>query len=172
MRRIQRRRVGVALRDGEKLNECAHRRLVCHGEIENAKQVAVISPHSNKLKSCLAGEFDETFRSVFVGIFSDDFLSRMEMKLLVFNSHSLIDFADEIDLDPAFVRIVNRVMPPLSEIEIRSELAIRAREQIQIKLGGHTGAVVVSVFQDPSIFSQIDANQKPAVIFAKIDNAL
>src|SRR6266568_197533 len=111
---MQRRRAGVVLRDGEKLNEGAHRRLVCHGEIENAKQVAVISPHSNKLKSCFAGEFNKTLRGVFVGIFSDDFLSRMEMKLPVLNSHTLIDFADEIDLDPAFVRIVNRVMPPLS----------------------------------------------------------
>src|SRR6266496_3833818 len=166
---MQGRRVGIALRDGEKLNKRAHscsrfavrsadanvafitrsapptgRRLQFCGEIENAKPAAVISPHSNKLKSCLAGESDKALRGVFVGIFSDDFLSRMEMKLLVFNSHSLIDFADEIDLDPAFVRIVNRVMPPLSYIEIRSELAIRAREQIQIKLGGHTGAVVVS----------------------------
>src|SRR6266487_3923171 len=90
------------------------RRLQFCGEIENAKPAAVISPHSNKLKSCLAGESDKALRRVFVGIFSDDFLARMEMKLPVFHSHSLIDFADEIDLDPAFVRIVNRVMPPMS----------------------------------------------------------
>src|SRR5205814_8016364 len=151
---MQRRRVGIALRDGEKLNKRAHscsrfalrradanvafitrsaptgRRLQFCGEIENAKPAAVISPHSNKLKSCLAGESDKALRRVFVGIFSDDFLARMEMKLPVFHSHSLIDFADEIDLDPAFVWIVNRVMPPMSWIEISVELAIRAREQI------------------------------------------
>src|SRR5436309_6575769 len=152
---MQRRRVGIALRDGEKLNKRAHscsrfalrradanvafitrsapptgRRLQFCGEIENAKPVAVISPHSNKLKSCLAGESDKALRRVFVGIFSDDLLARMEMKLPVFYSHSLIDFADETDLDPAFVRIVNRVVPPMSKIEVRVELAVRAREQI------------------------------------------
>src|SRR6266487_1704262 len=143
---MQRRRASIALRDGEKLNKRAHscscfavrsadanvafitrsapptgRRLQFCGEIENAKPAAVISPHSNKLKSCRAGESDKAFRGVFVGIFSDDFFARMEMKLPVFHSHSLIDFADEIDLDPAFVRIVNRVMPPLSWIEISVE---------------------------------------------------
>src|SRR5437762_5953326 len=135
---MQRRRAGIALRDGEKLNKRAHScsrfagrsavadvafitrsapppgRLQFGGQIENAKPVAVISPHSNKLKSCLAGESDKALRRVFVGIFSDDFLARMEMKLPVFHSHSLINLADEIDLDPAFVRIVNRVVPPLS----------------------------------------------------------
>src|SRR5438046_1578041 len=152
---MQRRRVGIALRDGEKLNKRAHRcsrfavrkavanvafitrsapppgrRLQFCGEIENAKPVAVISPHSNKLKSCLAGESHKALRGVFVGIFSDDFLARVETKLPVFHSHSLIDLADEIDLDPAFVRIVNRVVPPLSYIEVRVELAVRAREQL------------------------------------------
>src|SRR4029450_5089912 len=135
---MQRRRASIAFRDGEKLNKRAHsgrfavrsadadvtfitrsapptgRRLQFRGEIENAKPVAVISPHSSKLKSCLAGESDEAFRGVLVGIFSDDFFTRMEMKLPVFHSHSLIDFAVEIDLDPPFVRIVNRIMPPLS----------------------------------------------------------
>src|SRR5438552_14417487 len=141
---MQRRRVGIALRDGEKLNKRAHsrsrfalrradanvafitrsapptgRRLQFCGEIENAKPAAVISPHSNKLKSCLAGESDKALRRVFIGIFSDDFLACMEMKLLVFHSHSLIDFADVIDLGPDFVRIVTRIMPPMSLIQVR-----------------------------------------------------
>src|SRR6266478_2086842 len=111
---MQRRRASVALRDGEKLNERAHRRLVCHGEIENAKQVRVVGPHLHKLESRLAGEFDKTLRGVFVGIFSDDFLARTEMKCPVFNSRCLIDFANKIDLDPAFAWIVDRVMPPTS----------------------------------------------------------
>src|SRR5206468_12336290 len=111
---MQRRRVGIALRDGEKLNKRAHscsrfalrradanvafitrsapptgRRLQLCGEIENAKPVAVISPHSNKLNSCLVGDSDKAFRRVSVGLFSDDFLARMAVKLPVFSSHRL-----------------------------------------------------------------------------------
>src|SRR5947207_15589036 len=102
---MQRRRVGIALRDGEKLNKRAHscsrfalrradanvafitlsapptgRRLQFCGEIENAKPVAVISPHSNKLKSCLAGATDKTLRRVFLGIFTNYRPARMEAK--------------------------------------------------------------------------------------------
>src|SRR5438876_10219584 len=115
---MQRRRVGIALRDGEKLNKRAHsrsrfalrradanvafitrsapptgRRLQFCGEIENAKPGAAISPHSNKLKSCLAGESDKALRCGLVGIFGDDFLAGMEMKLPVFKSQRLTDLA-------------------------------------------------------------------------------
>src|SRR5947207_12354990 len=128
---MQRRRAGIALRDGEKLNKRAHRcsrfavrkavadvalitrsapptgrRLQFCGEIENAKPVAVISPHSNKLKSCLAGESDKALRGVFVGIFSDDFLARVEMKLPVFHSVVLIDLATDCLLVAASSRAV------------------------------------------------------------------
>src|SRR5207244_13151323 len=106
---MQRRRVGIALRDGEKWNKRAHscsrfalrradanvafitrsapptgRRLQFCGEIDNAKPVAVISQHSNKLKSCIAGEADKALRSLLVRIFGDDVPDRMNMKLAVF----------------------------------------------------------------------------------------
>src|SRR5437016_12419346 len=118
---MQRSRVGIALRDGEKLNKRAHscsrfalrradanvafitrsapptgRRLQFCGEIENAKRAAVISPHSNKLKCCLAGESGKAFRGVFVGVFSDDFFARMEMKLRVCHSHRMMHVAASI----------------------------------------------------------------------------
>src|SRR5438034_8955892 len=127
---MQRRRVGIALRDGEKLNKRAHscsrfalrradanvafitrsapptgRRLQFCGEIENAKPVAFISPHSNKLKSCLTGESVQALWGVFVGIFSDVFFVRMKMMMPFFHSNSLIYFAYEVDLVPAFVPV-------------------------------------------------------------------
>src|SRR5437667_9512898 len=101
---MQRRRVGIALRDGEKLNKRAHscsrfalrradanvafitrsapptgRRLQFCGKIENAKPVAVIRPHPNKLKSCLAGDSDKAWRGVVVGTIGDEFLACIEM---------------------------------------------------------------------------------------------
>src|SRR6266404_4820208 len=62
-------------------------------------------------------------------------------------------------------------MPPLLQIKIRLKLAIGAPEQVQVKPGSHPLTVVVSTFENIRIFLQIDANEKPPIFIAKIDNA-
>src|SRR5215470_2007306 len=62
-------------------------------------------------------------------------------------------------------------MSPLLQIKVGAKLAIRAGEQIQIKLCGHADTVVVSALECVSIFLQVDPDQKPAVASAIGRNA-
>src|SRR5437867_4435130 len=133
-----------------------------HIEIENAKQISVVAPHLFELEARFAGERCETLRRVLIGIFRRDFLVGAEIKALAADMHTLFGLTYEINLDPAFGGIVNGVVPPLFEVEIGAELAVGAREQIQIELRGHAGAVVVGALQHLSILLQISADQKAA----------
>jgi len=75
IRRMQSRSAGVILRNFDELNQCAHQRLICHGEIENAKQTRMVGPHSGKLKPGGVAERRESFRRIFIREFRDDFFA-------------------------------------------------------------------------------------------------
>ena len=62
---------------------------------------------------------------------------------------------------PGFL-IVNGLMTPALQIKIRTKLAIGAREQVQVELGGHPRAVVIGAFENRFRFFQIDSHEQTA----------
>src|SRR2546421_8183010 len=120
------------------------------------------------MKSGLASEGNEATKSVFVGIFGQNFFAGTEFKHVATNFHGLINFADQIKFDSSFGRIVGRIMLPVREIEIAAEFAVDAREQVFVELRGHAGAVVVSGLDNMSIFLEIDADQQTAVLAGEL----
>ena len=65
-------------------------------------------------------------------------------------------------LDPLPLGIVESVMLESREIEITPELAVDARQQIEVELRGDAGRVVVRGIQDLRLLLQIDANDQNA----------
>src|SRR5262245_35689172 len=72
----------------------------------------------------------------------------------------LVASADEAHLDAAQQRIVNGIVLEAIAIEVGSELAIQAREQIQIELGRYAAAVVVGGVQHGCVLADVDADQE------------
>ena len=111
--------------------------------MKNRKEFLRIGPDFRDLEPGGAGERAEAFDAVLVGKLGNNFFARGEGKLALPEVNGLIGFADQVHLNPGGVGIVNRAVPPLLEVEIRPDLAIRAHEQIEIELGRNAGAVVV-----------------------------
>jgi len=74
---------------------------------------------------------------VFVGILGENLFTCAKIELAIFDMNALARFADQIHLDAAFARIVDRVVMPLPQVEIGAEFAIGAREQVQIEFSGY-----------------------------------
>ena len=136
--------VAITLTDLDKLNQRAHRRLLCHGEIENAKQPRVISPHPHKLEPRFAGESGETVRRVFVRIFRNDLFAGWKVELSDLRYERIWScLGSNRHLDSAFCGIVElRAVPPL--VKIANRCRARDWRASRIRLNSAViGAVVV-----------------------------
>ncbi len=83
-----------------------------------------------------------------------------ETDRLAVDFHLLPLGAGEVHLDPVVLAIVTGVMLEGGQIEIGAELAIDARQQIEIEFGGHAFGVIVGRAQDLGILDQIDADHQ------------
>src|SRR5207302_6940486 len=78
--------------------------------------------------------------------------------------------ADQVHLDPGENRIVEGVVPKLVEHEIRSELTIEPRQDVQIESRGDTQAVVVGAVEHQRVLLQVHADEQAAVSAADLSD--
>src|SRR5688572_4846391 len=109
----------------------------------------------------------KTFEGVLVGIFRDDLFTAREGKFPATDVDGLFRLTYEVHLDPALPVIVNGLVAPKRQIEVRAELPIRANEQVEIELSRDPGAVVVSGFENFAALLEIDADDQAAALAAQ-----
>src|SRR5439155_15844126 len=68
--------------------------------------------------------------------------------------------AHEMHLDAAPLAVVERPMAERVDIEVRQELAIDAREQIEVELGGHARGIVIGGIENVGVLDEIDTDDK------------
>ena len=129
---MKRRGGSEGLTGPAKLNERTHRRLFCHGEMENGKQLLWISPNPRQAESGRQGQPSESLLRVLVGKLRNDFLPARKMKFLAAYMDGLFRLADQVHLDPPVALVVNCLVPPEREVEVRAKLVIRPHEQVQL----------------------------------------
>ena len=76
--------------------------------------------------------------------------------------HLLLALAHEVHLDAAEGGVVERLVTERAQVEIGAELAIDAREEVQVELRGDALRVVVGGVQPRRILLEIDPDQEPA----------
>ena len=97
-------------------------------------------------------ELPEAVERVLVGILGVDGLARCEMEAVLSQRDVLCPHRYEVHLDPALGRVVEGVVAPAFQVEVRSQLAVDARKKIQIERGGHAARVVVGGVQHRGSF--------------------
>src|SRR5204863_3183650 len=132
--------------------------------MENSEHLRRIGPNPRGLtKTGGRSEPRKILERVFVGKLGDDFLAVAKGEFTSADMDALLALAYEMHLDPALCFIVNRAMCPPRKIEVRAQLPVRPRQQIQIELRSDAGAVVVGRFQNFAALLQIDPDDEAAV---------
>src|SRR5262249_18124161 len=108
-------------------------------------------------------QFTETSQSVFVRILRQDWLTFAQREGLTRYLYGLVRARHEIHLNPARTGVVDRMVPELIEVEIRSKVPIDAGEQVEVERGRHTLAVVVSPVQLGRVLLKVRPEQEGAV---------
>ena len=91
-----------------------------------------------------------------------DRFAALEEKAVVADVDGVGRGGDEVHLDAAGERVVERVVREAPQVEVTAELAIDAREQIQIEGRGHALCIVIGGVQHIGIFLEIDADDHGA----------
>ena len=100
------------------------------------------------------------FERVFVAVLGVDGLAGAEFDHAARHPHLLPLLAGEMHLDAVALGIVEGVMAEACEIEVAVELAIDAREQVEIELRRDAGGVVIGGVEDAGVLHQVDADDQ------------
>ena len=87
---------------------------------------------------------------VLVATLGPDRLAAVERDLGAADVNRLAAGADEMHLDATVLFHPGRAMHECIEVEIRAELVVEAREQVEIECGGNAGRIVVGGFENAS----------------------
>jgi hypothetical protein len=68
--------------------------------------------------------------------------------------------ADEVHLDAAERLVVERAMAKRGEVEVAAELAVDARQEIEVERGGDAERIVVRRLEDVAALAQIGAEEQ------------
>src|ERR687895_925255 len=87
-------------------------------------------------------------------------LARAEIDGLAANSDRLPPPAGEVHFDPLALAIVKGAMLEGVEIDIGPQLAVDARQQVEVELRGDPGRVVVGGVKDGGVLDEIGADDE------------
>ena len=117
-----------------------------------------IRPYLELRPAAAAGQRLERVDGVFVAIFGVDGLASAEIDSRSVDPRLLPPCRGEMHLDPVVRAVVEGVMLEGAEIEVGAELAVDARQEIEIEFRRDTLGVVVGVVENFGILHQIDAD--------------
>ena len=93
-----------------------------------------------------------------------DGLARRELEAAVGDADLLRHQADEVHLDAAFFPVEEGFVRELVEVEICSQFAVDAPQQIKIEGSSDPRGVIVGCVEGLVAFDQVDSNQQATVI--------
>ena len=91
-----------------------------------------------------------------------DRLSRLEIEASAADGDGLRFEADQMHLDSALGCVPSHVVGKAVQPETTLELAIDAREQIQVERSGHLSAIVVGGKQSSNMLGEVDPHHRGA----------
>src|SRR5436190_22848091 len=133
------------------------------GQSMDRKILTRVGPNSDGSPARAARQCHEVLERVFIAVLGMDGLFGGEIECAPGGSDVLAHLADEVHLDPVVLGIVEGAMVEGLEIEISVELAIDARQQVEIELCSEAGLVIVSGVKDAHLLHQIDSNDQGSV---------
>jgi osmoprotectant transport system permease protein len=131
-------------------------------QIHHREILAVVRPDMAHRKPTGDREAAQVVPAVLVRVFAADRFPFRDCETFAADTHTLIGSADEMHLDTARRGIVKRVVPEAIEAEIAVQLAIDARQQIEVEGRRYACAVVVRGVQDRRVLLEIGAQQQAA----------
>lgn len=131
-------------------------------EVHHAEVLAIIGPDAAHRKPSRDGKAAQVAAAILVRVFGADRFPFRDPEACSADTHTLIGAADEMHLDAARVRIVKGVVPEAIETEIACQLAVDARQKIEVERRGDACAVVVGGVQDRGILLEVGAQQQSA----------
>src|SRR5436190_21068970 len=132
--------------------------------MENGEHLGRIGPNARRLaETGGCSQPRKILERVFVGKLGDDFFAVAEAEFVSTDMDTLLALANKVHLDSALFFVIKRSMFPPRKIEVRAQLAVRPRQQIQIELRSDAVAVVVGRFQNFAALLQIDPDDEAAV---------
>src|SRR5450759_1887427 len=126
----------------------------------HAEQIGRVDPGLVGLETGAVSDGLEILDAVFVGNLRVDGFALAETQALAADAHELRGQAFEVHLDPALVFVVKSLVAKAPQLEIPAELAVDAREQIEVERGGHARRVVVGGVEHLLVFFQVDADEQ------------
>src|SRR5581483_8600188 len=146
---------GLASQYGQPLSQSLGERESLKGEIS-----AGIRPVSGRQPADTAGERAEGFDAVLVAVLGVDRLAGTEVYGFAGNAHLLASAAGEVHFDAMLLAIVEGVMVEHVEPEISVQLAVDARQQVEVEFRRHASSVVVGGVEDLDRLDQVDTDDE------------
>src|SRR3954466_786453 len=134
VRRHPMRRAGCGIRSGA-------------SERVDAEIVLRVGPHQDRRPPGAARQRAERFHRILVAVLGVNSFAGTEVDALAADPHLLALQACQMHLDARALAVEEGVMLEAGEVEFAAKLAIDARQQIEIELGGDALAVVIGLLQ-------------------------
>ncbi len=125
-----------------------------------SRSVQVLSGDQPAPRASAPNEFDR----ILVAVLGVNGFAGAEVDAFAGNAHALALEARQMHFDARALAVEEGVMLEAREVELGAELAIDAREQIEIELRGDALRVVVGLLQDLRVLHQIDADDEDRAV--------
>src|SRR5271156_4486299 len=116
-----------------------------------------VGPGLNRRPAAAEGQRSEGVDGIFVTVLGVDGLAGTELDCFVADTHLLPPGAGEVHLNPMTFAVVEGVMLKGGEIEIGPQLAIDARQQIEVEFRSDALGIVVGAVENVGQLFKIDA---------------
>jgi hypothetical protein len=126
----------------------------------NAEELAFVGPDPSRDESRVGGQLSELFDRVFVRVLGADRFAFCKVEDSAGGVDELPYGADQLHLDAPFTYVVEGPVPETGEVEVAADLAVDAREKVQIEGGSDALLVVVGGVQNVVILLEIDTDEK------------
>lgn len=129
-------------------------------ELMDAELLFRVCTDAVRLPSRGVRDLAKLFNRVLVGIFRVDAFVHCEAERATADLDLLLAKADEMHLDSAFQRIVDRLVPEAALFEVGAKLPIDAAKQVEVEGRRDACSVAIGIDQNARIFLQVDADDE------------
>src|SRR5437588_4014147 len=119
-----------------------------------------IGPSGNRNPSRAARQRRKRFDRIFIAVLGMDGLAGAEIESSPRYLDLLPLLAGKMHFDAVALGIIEGLMTETCQVEVTAELAIDAREQIEVELRRDAGAIVIGGIEDFRVLHQVDADDE------------
>src|SRR5271166_4573915 len=122
----------------------------------NREICAGVGPRRKRRPSRPARQRGKGVQRVFVAVLRVNGLAGAKLDQSAGNLNPLTLVAGEVHLDAMSLGVVEGVMAEACQLEVAVELAVDAREQVEVEAGSDAGHIIVGGVEDAGILHQVD----------------